>query len=182
MVSNNSTEQDIYLRSMKDTDSPHYFEWINNRELVIFNAPFKPVSETEHNEWFESVSNKNDMKVFTIVEKSSEAVIGSCSLRNINDHCRNAELQIRIGGANYRNKNYGTTAVLELLKFGFQDMNLRRIYLDVFETNKRAIRVYEKCGLSHEGIKRDAVFIDGEYINVVMMSILDDEFNPRNIL
>ena len=48
--------------------------------------------------------------------------------------------------------------------------------VDVFQNNKRALKTYTKCGFVEEGVKRESVFIDGEFINVVQMSILSKEF------
>jgi RimJ/RimL family protein N-acetyltransferase len=46
----------------------------------------------------------------------------------------------------------------------------------VFENNPRAIRAYEKAGFVHEGRLRQAEFKDGKYIDILVMSILKDEF------
>jgi len=103
-------------------------------------------------------------------------LVGSCSLRNILQQAKNAELQIRIGVEYYRNKGYGTSAIKLLLQFGFLDLNLKRIYLNVFSNNLAAIKSYEKVGFIKEGLKRKAVFIEGKYLDVLMMSILDSEY------
>ena len=103
-------------------------------------------------------------------------LIGSCSLRNIDAVNQNAELQIRIGEESYQNRGFGTKVTQILVEFGFRDLNLNRIYLDVFQNNKRATKPYAKCGFVEEGIKRESVFIDGEFINIVQMSILSKEF------
>jgi RimJ/RimL family protein N-acetyltransferase len=63
-----------------------------------------------------------------------------------------------------------------LLKHGFDTLNLNRIYLRVFETNPRAIRAYEKAGFTHEGCQRQAEFKEGRYLDVLVMSILRNEY------
>ena len=63
-----------------------------------------------------------------------------------------------------------------MLKFGFKDLNLHRVYLHVFENNKIAIKLYENMKFSREGQLRDGVFIDGHYLDVVVMGILRDEY------
>jgi RimJ/RimL family protein N-acetyltransferase len=59
--------------------------------------------------------------------------------------------------------------------FGFRDLNLHRISLQVFATNKRAITTYERAGFRHEGTMRQAAFIDGRFVDVVVMGILEGE-------
>ena len=92
MISSNS----IILRGLKNEDSDTYFKWINDKRLVELNSIFKPVSREKHNEWFQNIVLRNDIKIFSIVEKSANRLIGSCSLRKINETKSNAELQIRL--------------------------------------------------------------------------------------
>jgi RimJ/RimL family protein N-acetyltransferase len=82
-----------------------------------------------------------------------------------------------IGDKTYWTQGYGTEAVRLLIKHGFNSLNLNRIFLRVFENNPRAIRAYEKAGFVHEGRERQAEFRDGRYIDVLLMSILKDEFS-----
>ena len=71
---------------------------------------------------------------------------------------------------------YGTDAIHLLLNFAFKDLNLNRVYLHVFETNERALRFYEKCGFIKEGVLRQAAYIDGHYLNVLVMAILETDW------
>ena len=166
----------VYLRELRSEDRNEYFNWINDRKLVNFNSSFRPVSWSEHCQWFESIASQNETHIFSIISKKDDVLIGSCSLRNIFQQAKNAELQIRIGVQYYRNKGYGTSAIKLLLQFGFLDLNLKRIYLNVFSNNLAAIKSYEKVGFIKEGLKRKAVFIEGKYLDVLMMSILDSEY------
>lgn len=161
----------ILLRQLQLSDSDTYFKWINNKELVEFNSSYRPVSSFAHNNWFENVSKKSDLVIFSIEELQTKKLIGSCSLRNIDFIHRNAELQIRIGEENLLGKGYGSEAVELLLKFGFNNLNLYRIYLHVFEDNIRAIKSYEKNGFEKEGLLKSAAYINGKYKNIVLMAI-----------
>jgi RimJ/RimL family protein N-acetyltransferase len=167
----------IQLRSLRLSDSQLLYEWINNRELVNFNAPYHPVSEAEHKAWFESVIiNRTDLSIFMIEDLSNKCAIGSCQLLNINSVFRSGEIQIRIGEFNSWNKGIGTEAIRLLCEFGFRDLNLNRIYLHVFATNIRAIRVYEKNKFVREGILRQAAYINNEFVDVVYMGLLKSDY------
>jgi diamine N-acetyltransferase len=54
-----------------------------------------------------------------------------------------------------------------------------RLWLDVFDTNARARRVYEAYGFREEGAMREAILRDGEYHTLVLMSLLDREYTAR---
>lgn len=157
------------------TDLPIMFDWINDREQVLFNAPYKPVTEEQHKAWFESLQQRDDIVIFGIRLLESNKLIGSCQLHSINHVHRSTELQIRIGEPTQRGQGYGTEAVRLLLDFAFKDLNLHRVYLHVFSTNPAALRMYEKTGFVREGLLRKAAHIDGAYVDVVVMGILREE-------
>jgi RimJ/RimL family protein N-acetyltransferase len=92
---------------------------------------------------------------------------------------RSAELQIRIGADDARDRGLGTEAVQLLLRCGFEQLDLHRIYLHVFETNERALRLYRRVGFRTEGVLRDGARIEEEWVNVVLMAILRPEYLGR---
>ena len=63
-----------------------------------------------------------------------------------------------------------------MITYGFEQLNLRRISLTVLDSNKRALTLYERLGFTVEGRLRDDDFRNGCHGDVVMMSILDDEW------
>jgi RimJ/RimL family protein N-acetyltransferase len=67
--------------------------------------------------------------------------------------------------------------VQTLLGYGFETLNLNRIWLRVYEYNRRAQRVYEKAGLKREGTWREAHFLQGRYWDVHLYSILRREWD-----
>lgn len=162
----------VFLSPLQKEDSRQLYEWINDRELVLFNAPYKPVSERHHQAWFEAIQQRNDVVIFGIRLLEEGKLIGSCQLHSINYVHRSAELQIRLGDTEQRGRGYGTEAVRLLMDFAFKDLNLQRVHLHVLSTNVVAIRVYEKVGFMREGLLRRAAYIDGQYADVVVMGIL----------
>lgn len=166
----------VRLRPLQNADAPLLYEWITARELLIKNAPYFPVSESDHEAWIDRMMTKrSDLVIFVIEEIDGERAIGTCQLFNINWIHRSAELQIRIGDVTHQGKGFGTESVEALCAFGHTDLNLHRIYLHVFANNQRAIRAYEKSGFSKEGVLRDAAFIDGKRCDVIVMGKLNGD-------
>lgn len=166
----------IVLKSIQSEDLPLLFEWINEREQIINNSSYKPVSAVEHQEWFHAIQQRKDMFIFGIYSLESKKLIGSCQLHSIQTVHRNAELQIRIGDVQERGRSYGTDALKLLLDFAFKDLNLHRVYLHVFSSNDTALHVYKKLGFTHEGTLRQSAFINGNYVDVFVMGLLQSEF------
>ena len=81
--------------------------------------------------------------VFSMIDKSSERFIGNIELMDPNDS--EGELGIAITGE-MQDQGYGTEAVLGMLKYAIDQLDLKRVFLRTNPQNTRAIRVYEKCG------------------------------------
>ena len=152
------------------------FEWINDRECVLFNSAYRPIDQTDHRQWFEGVRGRNDMVMFGIRLLADGRLIGTCQLHTIHPVHRSAELQIRIGNPTDRGHGYGGEALRLLLDHGFQDLNLHRIDLHVLASNAVAIAAYKKAGFIREGLLRQCVHIGGQYQDLLLMGILRDEY------
>ncbi|MCX7795915.1 MAG: GNAT family N-acetyltransferase [bacterium] len=63
-----------------------------------------------------------------------------------------------------------------MLRYAFEVLNLNRVELTVYDFNKRAIRCYEKTGFTLEGRLRQKIFKNGNYQDVLIMSILKEEW------
>ena len=166
----------VRLAPLRSSDSPQLFEWINDREQVLFNAAFAPIHEGNHQAWFDAIQMRPDVVIFGIRTLGEDRLIGSCQLLNINKLHQNAELQIRLGHVASRGRGYGKEALHLLLQFAFRDLNLHRVYLHVFASNERARALYRNAGMREDGLLRDAAFIDGAFADICVMSILRGEF------
>jgi RimJ/RimL family protein N-acetyltransferase len=86
---------------------------------------------------------------------------------------------IGIGEREFWSKGYGTDAINVILRFGFEELNLRRVALDTFEYNPRAIRSYEKAGFVHEGRVRGYLYREGQRWDLIFMGLLRQEWLAR---
>jgi RimJ/RimL family protein N-acetyltransferase len=170
----------VELSALTDADSEAMLRWINERDLVLLSAAYRPVDQAAHREWFESIRRRSDVAIFGIREVDGGRLVGSCQLLGISPTHRKAELQIRIGESDARGRGYGKEVVELLLDFAFRDLNLHRVELTVLEGNEPAVRTYTSAGFVREGTLRQAAFIDGQYVDLICMSILRDERPQRS--
>jgi len=133
----------LALEPLRDEDSDVLFAWINDRELVELSATFRPITRAEHDAWFASVLGREDVRIYALREDGR--LVGTCQLIVAGD---DAELRIRIGAPDARGRGLGTEAVRRLTAIGFGELGLRRVWLQVFAVNARAIRAYEKAGFA----------------------------------
>lgn len=110
-------------------------------------------------------------------QKYSEGpVIGTAALHHINWPMGHSELGLGFPRPEHRGQGYGAEVMALLLRFGFMELNLNRLWLLVHSYNPGAIRLYEKSGLKHEVTLRQSVFRDGVYHDLLIMGILQKEY------
>ena len=172
----------ICFRAPEREDIPRWVAWLNDPEVLQGLSLYMPISTAGEEKWFEGLLSRSDSdQVFVIeahqgTEPESWKPIGNVGLHGIEWRVRTAEFGIFIGEKALWNQGYGTDATRLVLRYGFDTLNLNRIYLRVYETNPGAIWAYEKAGFVHEGRMRQAEFKQGSYIDVLYMSVLRSEW------
>jgi RimJ/RimL family protein N-acetyltransferase len=172
----------IRLRAVEPTDLTQFTEWLNDPEVrqgLMVNLPF---SLKEEQAWYENMlkspREEHPLGIEILTDDGWE-LIGNCGLFDINWRIREAEFGIFIGAKQYWNQGYGTEAFKLIIQHGFNTLNLNRIFVRVYENNPRAIRSYEKTGLTVEGRKRQAHYDEGQFFDVILMSILRSEWEAN---
>jgi RimJ/RimL family protein N-acetyltransferase len=172
----------IRLRAITRDDLPHFVEWLNDPEVTQGLMHYLPFSMEDEETWYESMRKGPKEEHPLMIDICSEEgwePIGDCGLFGIDWRIRQAEFGIVIGAKQHWDKGYGTEALELMIQHGFHTLNLNRISLRVYENNPRAIRSYEKAGLSIEGRLRQGHYDDGQYFDVILMSILRSEWQEE---
>lgn len=169
----------VRLRAVERSDIPRFQAWLNDEEVTAGLLIYLPLSMADEEAWFEGMmKTPGDEHPLVIEIRSGEqwVPIGNCGFHAIDYRCRESEVGIFIGEKAFWNQGFGTEAMNLLLRHGFNTLNLNRIFLRVYATNPRAVHSYEKAGFVHEGRMRQAVYKHGQYIDVLLMSILLSEW------
>lgn len=169
----------IILRGYNEEDAKLAHQYINDFEcknLLVTGAPF-PISLKDEKEWVENRRASNDMCFdFAIEDIETGKYIGGCSTQQVDVKNRNCMVGIMIGDKDYWGKGYGEDALRVLIKFVFEELNMHKICLGVFDFNERAIKCYEKVGFVEEGRFKEQLFKGGKYVDEIRMAILAKDY------
>lgn len=151
-----------------------YMRWFQDADLagLVSPAVVVPVTAEAEEEWYKGANVPGCLYTFSIYARGDHRLIGNCRIGPVDAKNRSAPVGIVIGEREYWGRGYGTDAMGLLLEFGFDELNLHRIHLNVYPFNDRAIRCYRKLGFTEEGRSRDALFRGGRYWDVLHMSLL----------
>ena len=131
-----------------------------------------PLSRADEERWLQAASSSFTNGVRLAIETKDGRHIGNIGLHDVRPEDRHAVLGIMIGAKDAWSQGYGTDAVITLLRFAFGEMNLHRVWLQVFEFNERAIACYRKCGFREEGRLRQHYYGRGRYWDVLVLGML----------
>ena len=174
----------LRLRAVEAGDVERFHEWVNDPEVTRGLSLYLPMSSVDEEKWFERLRERDPHeKPFAIDLQSGEGwkLIGNCGVFGIEWTHRAAELGIMIGDKSVWNQGYGTQVMVMLLRHCFETLNLNRVFLRVYGGNARARRSYQKAGFVEEGCMRQALYRDGRYDDVYIMSVLRSEWNARKV-
>lgn len=170
--------QKIKLTSMMDKDIPIIEKWYNDADFSRYfdTVSAFPHTQIEINTSLNEIKKSNDKYSFAIRDKESGSIVGTCGFENIQWNNSTAVVYIGIGNMEYRNKGIGREALNLLLEFGFFELNLYRLQLNVIEYNEKAIKLYELTGFKREGVYREFIKRDGRRFNMYLYGLLRNEW------
>jgi RimJ/RimL family protein N-acetyltransferase len=170
--------QKTLLRAITRDDLERLWQFNNDVEVELAGGGDPPIPQSLARL---QVEYENDLAKggrdgarFAIV--ADEKCIGQCALFNFNETAQTCELGITIGDKAYWGRGYGRDAIQSLLDYAFRLRNLRRVHLSVNGNNQGAIKAYKSCGFIEEGCLRAHVWSNGEYIDLVIMGLLREEW------
>jgi RimJ/RimL family protein N-acetyltransferase len=156
-------------------DTAALFLWLNDVAAANLDLAYRPVDWMQYKAWIDELGRSTTHTLFAIRKLTLPRIIGFVIFKNIQPVHRSADLGIRIGEESERGKGYGRSAAVLALRYGWNHLNLRRVQLQVFAHNTRAIRAYRAAGFKEEGRLCDAAFIDGQWVDVIPMACLNPE-------
>ncbi|MGM9985646.1 MAG: GNAT family N-acetyltransferase [Bacillaceae bacterium] len=169
----------IILREIDEGD------WIDvhnyaSQEIVCQYQPLGPNTEEESKAFVKQVmidthKNPRSRFFFAIILKEKEKMIGAVEL-NVHDFFhRVGEIGYILHPA-YWGMGFATEASQQLLAFGFNPLNLHRIYATCDQRNSGSAKVLEKIGMTREGTIREDLLLRDGWRNSFLYSILEQEW------
>jgi RimJ/RimL family protein N-acetyltransferase len=169
----------VTLRAVEQEDIPEILRHFNDIEVRRYLHMITPVSAEEEEKWIQNLTQQRKAGtayLFAIELQKPKLFLGVCGLLRLDWIHRSAELGISLNNKQYWGKGLGTEAIHLIVKFGFNILNLHRIYLTLFEDNLRAQRVYEKVGFTKTGRQRECIRRMGRYFDLFTMDLLAGEY------
>lgn len=172
----------ITLRPLTIADAAKLAQWKSDPAIDPVSAQ-RPTTTAAERRWIRRVLSSRDGAIhFAIDARADDRMIGFASVWLFGPSDAKATLNVFIGERTVWGKGFGTEAVTLLVRHAFLSLRAHRVELEVLASNARAIGLYERLGFHREGRLRESVLLRDRYEDVVIMSILQDEWHDREAL
>jgi RimJ/RimL family protein N-acetyltransferase len=165
----------VILRAFEREDAERCYRWMNDPSIVRTLKSRYPIAFQNEIEWLDRAMNASPTeRHFAVERKDDRAHIGNASIHDIEWVSRTAAFGLFIGEPSAWNRGFGSDAIRTLVRFAFDEMNLQKLRIDVFDYNDRAKHVLETQGFVQEGRLRREFYRDDAYHDIVILSIFRD--------
>ena len=164
----------INLRELRETDlEGNWYKWFNDSVVTRYqNKKIFPNAIESQKKYYSYLQSSDSDVVMAIVDVETNKHLGNVGLHKIDWVHRSAELGIVIGEKEFYGKKYGKQAWKLITEYGFNILNLHRIYALIMEENIASIKCAEAAGFVCEGKIRDYFYKNGVYEKVLYYNII----------
>jgi RimJ/RimL family protein N-acetyltransferase len=172
----------LQIKRFREKDVRSVCSWIKSERVLvqwagpIFSWPF---TQKQFREQLQTAKGESPT-LYPFGLYRGDTVIGYCELAAYSRRANSAQLSRVIVSPKYRNKGFAQIMIDSVLRFGFQELELNRIGLGVFDFNTPAIKCYKKLGFVLEGTLRESAKVGNSFWDCLIMSILRKEWHRKN--
>ncbi|PCH54298.1 MAG: GNAT family N-acetyltransferase [Flavobacteriaceae bacterium] len=172
----------LYFRGLckSDIDGP-YLHWFNDQEVCRFNSHGAfPTTRHRLESYIEMLQSSDSHIVWAVFLKESNSHIGNVSLQSIDRYNRCAEFAIIMGDRSCWGQGYAEEAARLLCSHGFNKVGLHRIHCGTSENNTGMIALAAKLGMRQEGVRKQALFENGVFVDAVEFGLMKGESSSEH--
>jgi hypothetical protein len=172
----------VGLRAIERDDLGALLAWRNRPDFRRFFRETRELGADQQSAWFEgTVLGDPKTRMFAITDLGDGRLLGACGLCFINWIDRNADLSIYIGdGHVYIDDVYAPDAAAALMRYGFDEMGLHRIWSEIYAIDTAKQALFADLGLTLDGRHRQTHWTQGQWTDSLFYGILASEFRAKN--
>jgi RimJ/RimL family protein N-acetyltransferase len=173
------TGSTIRLRPITADDASAMFASLDDEESMRLTGSQQTFTFEQVQQHCQRLYGADDRADYAIIRQEDDLYLGEVVLNDIDWQNRTANFRIALVGKQFFGQGYGSEATRLILDYGFTNLKLHRIELEVYDFNPRAQHVYEKVGFVREGVRRDVLLWEGQYHSAITMSMLAHEYAAK---
>ena len=169
----------IYLRAIEEDDLNQLREWRNKPNLRKYFRETAEINSINQKKWFDIINDKNSIhKMFAIVKKDTDELMGACGLCYIDWVNRSADFSIYLGYDDiYIDEKYAINAAKVMKDYGFNILNLHRLWAEIYTIDEPKKKFFDILNFKLDGEFRETYWHEGKWHNSLFYSVLSSDEN-----
>jgi UDP-4-amino-4,6-dideoxy-N-acetyl-beta-L-altrosamine N-acetyltransferase len=175
MKNNAGESMEVKLRNVRERDLEKIMNWRMQPSVTKYMNTDPVLTLEKQKKWFKSIRADDTCKYWIIVADGTDiGVLGIVDIDEQNKHCTWA---MYIADEDFRGKGIAKRLELNLYDYLFYHLKLHRLWSHILAFNEHIIEnVHKKVGAEVEGVMKDHVYKNGEFIDVTVMGITSDRW------
>ena len=171
----------VGLRAVEESDLEQLLKWRNQPEFRQFFREYRELGMTNQRIWFEQKVVKDEhTRMFSIVDLYTGELLGACGLCYIDWQNRCADFSIYIGkGKVYIDEKYAMDAAQIMMQYGFEELNLYRLWTEIYEEDEKKKDFFNRLGFAHEAIHKETHWTGGRWVDSWFYRLLESEYRRQ---
>ena len=171
----------VKFRSLESDDLKHLKEWRNSNHVRKATREYRLLSMINQKKWFEKIQLENPPSsiMFGILNQR-HTLIGVCGLTYIDWKNKHAEISCYLKLKNWQKTKEAMDTIPTLLKYAFEELNLHRLWVEVFTISKENLVLVKKLNFIKEGELREKLWREGKWWNSEIYSLLSSDYKKKS--
>ncbi len=157
----------VGLRAIEESDLSLLLEWRNKPDFRKYFREYRELSFSQQKNWFlQKVMNDKSTVMFAIVDLTTNELVGACGLCYIDFINQNADFSIYIGKDNlYIDEKYAIDAARVMMKYGFEELNLHRLWTEIYSIDEAKKKMFASLGFELEGVHKETHWTGNHWVD-----------------
>jgi RimJ/RimL family protein N-acetyltransferase len=168
------------LRAIEREDLPQLLAWRNKPEFRRYFREYRELSQAQQLLWYENIVLKDPAtRMFAVVAVDTGLLLGAAGLCYIDPINRNADFSLYLGAEDiYIDDKLAPDAGRVLLKYGFEELNLHRVWTEIYSIDEAKQRLFPALGFTLDGRHRQTHWTEGGWVDSLFYGLLASEWRP----
>jgi RimJ/RimL family protein N-acetyltransferase len=168
----------VGIRAIEIEDLTIIQKYRNDQSLRQFFREYREFSLTQLKDWYFNMIKDNRFEMFVIVDLDQDEVIGVTGITYIDWPNKHADVHFYIGkNSEWIDEKYSKTAVKLTLNYGFNTLNLNKLWVEIYDNDTKKLRFFKDLGFKIDATLREHYFYNGNYYSSHILSLLRKEYN-----
>jgi RimJ/RimL family protein N-acetyltransferase len=166
----------VSLRAIEPRDLEQLLNWRNKPEFRRYFREYRELSLEQQHAWYkEKVINDPATCMFAIECKKTGRLLGACGLCYIDRINRSSDFSIYIGHEDlYIDGKYAIDAARLLICYGFAELNLHRLWSEIYEFDSAKVHMFKTLGFQLDGRHRQTHWTENRWYDSLFFGLINE--------